>query len=128
VLAELARYLERYPRPPHGLLVVNGQGNPLTESTFGDTWRRAATRAGLPKGTRFHDLRHTFASALIATGCSVKAVQVALGHESASVTLDTYAHLWPSDDDRIRTAVEGFLRPDLENLGSGRGPVEAPDR
>jgi integrase len=70
-------------------------------------------RAGLPKGTRYRDLRHTFPSALIASGCSVKAIQVALGHESASVTLDTYSHLWPSDDDRTRAAVDAFLsRPE----------------
>jgi integrase len=127
VVAELAAYLERHPRPADGLLVVDGEGQPIPENTFGQTWARAARRAGLPKGTRFHDLRHTFASALIAQGCSVKAVQVALGHESAKVTLDTYSHLWPADDDRIRAAVEGFLRGNSENLGSSRGPVGALD-
>jgi hypothetical protein len=39
----------------------------------------------------------------------VKVVQTALGHESATVTLDTCAHLWP-DDDRTRAAVEALLR------------------
>jgi integrase len=50
-----------------------------------------------------------FASALIASGCSVKVVQTALGHESAKVTLDTHNHLWPEDDDRARAAVDAFL-------------------
>lgn len=62
----------------------------------------------------FHDLRHHFASVLIAAGCSIKAVQEALGHANVSETLDTYSHLWPADDDRIRDAVQslhGQTRP-----------------
>jgi len=33
-----------------------------------------------------------------------------MGHESAQITLDTYGHLWPSDTNRIRGAVETTLR------------------
>jgi integrase len=111
VLSELASYLKLHPHRPDELLVTDANGNPIPENTFGQTWKRAAVKAGLPTGTRFHDLRHTFASALIAAGCSVKAVQKALGHESAAVTLDTCSHLWPSDTDRTRAAVESYLRP-----------------
>lgn len=73
-------------------------------------------KAGLPTGVRFHDLRHTYASALIANGCSVKVVQAHLGHKSAAVTLDTYSHLWPDDEDRARSAVEAFLRGDVSTV------------
>jgi integrase len=55
---------------------------------------------------RFHDLRHGYASMLIAGGCSVKAVQKALGHASSATTLNLYVHLWPGDEDRIRHAVD----------------------
>jgi len=48
---------------------------------------------GLPDGFRFHDLRHYFASVLIAGGCDVKAVQAAMRHGTASMTLDVYAGL-----------------------------------
>jgi integrase len=71
-------------------------------------WRRTAQNAGLP-GTRFHDLRYAYASRLINAGCSVKAVQSALGRERASTTLDTYGHLWPGDEDRVRAALSGLL-------------------
>jgi integrase len=54
----------------------------------------------------FHDLRHHFASVLIGAGCSIKAVQEALGHANASETLDTYSHLWPADEDPMRVAVD----------------------
>jgi integrase len=53
--------------------------------------------AGLPEGPRLYDLRHTCASLLIAQGASVKAVQAQLGHATASITLDTYGHLFPSE-------------------------------
>jgi len=99
------------------LLVADGDGGPIPQNRFSQTWARAVDRVGLPKGTRFHDLRHTFASALIASGCSVKAVQVALGHESAAVTLNTYSHLWPTDDGRIRGAIETFLCPPVSPDG-----------
>ena len=58
--------------------------------------RVAADKAGLPSWATFHDLRHFYASMLIARGCSVKAVQTRLGHQSAMETLDTYSHLTPS--------------------------------
>ena len=69
-------------------------------------WRRAAAIAGLPEWARFHDLRHFYASLLIARGCSVKAVQKRLGHQSAMETLDTYSHLWPDSDEETRQAVD----------------------
>ncbi len=61
----------------------------------GAMWRQSTARAGLPQ-FRYHDLRHHFASALIAGGCSVKVVQKALGHASARETLDVYGHLCPT--------------------------------
>ena len=59
---------------------------------------------------------HFYASALIAAGCSVKAVQMALGHKSAKMTLDTYSHLWPGDEDRIRAAISPVFTPARANL------------
>jgi integrase len=69
---------------------------------------------GLPDGFRFHDLRRYFASVLIAGGCDVKAVQAAMRHGTASMTLDVHAGLWPDADDRARTAASAALakRPD----------------
>lgn len=48
-----------------------------------------------------HDLRHTAASLAVAGGASVKTVQALLGHESAKLTLDTYAGLFESDLDEL---------------------------
>ncbi|MCA1705646.1 MAG: tyrosine-type recombinase/integrase, partial [Actinobacteria bacterium] len=66
-------------------------------------------RANLPDWATFHDLRHFYASLLIARGCSVKSVQRRLGHQPAVETLDIYGHLWPDSDDETRNAVDHVL-------------------
>ena len=64
---------------------------------------------GLPVGFRFHDLRHYYASLLIASGLDVKVVQTRLRHASAKTTLDTYGHLWPDSDDSTRAAIDAVM-------------------
>jgi integrase len=65
---------------------------------------------GSPEDFRFHDLRHYFASLLIASGLDVKVVQARLRHASAKTTLDTYGHLWRDSDDTSRGAVAAVYR------------------
>jgi integrase len=79
-------------------------------SALGNVWRRVAAEVELPEWATFHDLRHFYASLLIARGCSVKAVPTRLGHQSAVETLDTYSHLWPDTDDETRDAVDSVLK------------------
>lgn len=63
-----------------------------------ETWfARFRKRAGF-EGLRFHELRHTQATLLLANGVDVKTVQTRLGHSSASVTLDWYAKALPEND------------------------------
>jgi integrase len=86
----------------------------LCPSTLGDEFRRARRRVdGLPSGFRFHDLRHYYASLLIASGADVKIVQHRVRHASAKTTLDTFGHLWPDTDESTRTAVERVMSAKL---------------
>lgn len=76
-----------------------------------------------------HDLRHFFASALIAGGASVKQVQVVLGHSSPNITLRYYAHLWPGDEDRTRAVMDTTLNVlrttcGLEQLDESEVPAQ----
>jgi integrase len=57
------------------------------------------------------DLRHLAASALISGGASLKQVQTFLGHSSAVITLRTYAHLFPGDEDRTQNVLGAALGP-----------------
>ena len=93
------------PAGEHGV-IVTPDGQPLDAARWGYYFRRARKRAGLNDSITFHDLRHFFASVLIASGCSIKQVQMALGHDSARITLDTYAHLMPGDEDKVRDAID----------------------
>ena len=56
-----------------------------------------------------HSLRHFYASGLIANGCDVVTVQRALGHSSATTTLNTYMHLWPTAEDKTRKAAASMM-------------------
>ena len=107
----VAAHLARFRPRKFGLVFTNTYGDPLRKSTFSDQWRHAARIAGVPDSVTFHDLRHFYASLLIAKGCSIKAVQKRLGHESAMETLDTYSHLWPDSDDETRAARRHGLQP-----------------
>jgi integrase len=62
----------------------------------------------IPEGIRFHDLRHTHASCLIAANHS-KAVSRRLGHGSIKITLRVYAHLMPNDDEKVTNGVEALF-------------------
>ena len=64
---------------------------------------------GRPEGFRFHDLRHYFASMLIASGLDVKVVQARLRHASATTTLNVYGHLFPDADETSKAAVSAAL-------------------
>ena len=75
-------------------------------------------RAGLRK-TRFHDLRHTYASLLIDRGELPKYIQVQMGHSSINVTMDTYGHLMKAVN---RDAAE---RLDKADFGENGGFLEA---
>lgn len=87
-----------------------GEGlNPPHQNTIGYHWRKTLTKAGL-EDIRLHDLRHYYASGLIAAGCDVVTVQRALGHAKATTTLSTYSHLWPDASDRTRKAAGELLR------------------
>ncbi len=107
VVALLAAHLAEHGEGPQRLVFTNTEQRPLRRNTFNTAWHRAADANGLPGTATFHDLRHFYASLLIARGCSVKAVQHRLGHNSAMETLDTYAHLWPDSDNETREAVDG---------------------
>ncbi|MEP7152878.1 MAG: site-specific integrase [Nitrospira sp.] len=60
-------------------------------------WYRCLEKADIRK-VRFHDLRHTFVSLLIKQGAHPKYIQEQAGHSSIQVTMDTYGHLFRSQN------------------------------
>ena len=70
-----------------------------------DTFDGAAVRIGIP-GLHPHELRHTAASLVIASGASIKVVQSMLGHKSATMTFDLYGHLMGDRLDVVADAMD----------------------
>jgi integrase len=112
LLQLLAAHVERGTFGAEGWLFTGGSGMPPHQNTIGTRWRRTLHAAGLDP-IRLHDLRHFYASGLIAEGCDVVTVQRALGHAKATTTLATYSHLWPNAEDRTRTAASALMRASL---------------
>ena len=95
-------------------------GRPLRRSELSKKWRKLRTDLDLPDEARgWHSLRHTYASALIHAGLSVKTVQARLGHASAVETLEVYSHLWPDSEDDTRAAIDGWLSAPAAAAGRG---------
>lgn len=107
VVDRLAAHLAAYPSSEW--LFTQQNGAPVPYRQWTRAWRPAVRAAGLAEEMTTHDLRHLFASALIAGGASVKQVQTVLGHSSAVITLRVYSHLWPGDEDRTRGIIDAAL-------------------
>ena len=134
VVEEVAAHLKRFGPGHDQVIMSNAAGGIIRRSAFGDMWRSAVAGARtcgkppgppfaagecsatcgdpahvLPVGTRFHDLRHFYASALIAANLNPKVIQARLGYATIAETMDTYGHLFPDAEDLGRTAVDETL-------------------
>ena len=114
MVAELNRHmLDHRPveiDPGATLIFTNSKGRPLRRNNLQMVWVEMRTALALPAEARgWHSLRHTYASALLHAGLSVKTVQARLGHASATETLEVYSHLWPDSEDDTRAAIDGWL-------------------
>lgn len=86
-----------------GLVFPGPDGDYLKPGTLSQRFERLVAEAGVPR-IRFHDLRHTHASLLVASGRDPKLVSERLGHATVAFTLDRYVHA--STDDQIDAANE----------------------
>ena len=73
----------------------NGTGHRLDPSRVSKTILRRSLLLADLRQIRFHDLRHTFASLLLANAESLVYVKEQLGYHSIQITVDTYGHLIP---------------------------------
>lgn len=100
-------------RTPEDWIFRGGAGKAWRHSNFYHRkWERAlkeATKKGLTKKPRLHDLRHTHVSWLIAANIPLPAIQIRLGHESITTTVDRYGHLVRALDGEITAAVEAAM-------------------
>ncbi|MHB8264123.1 MAG: tyrosine-type recombinase/integrase, partial [Acidimicrobiales bacterium] len=99
LMEQIVEHLDTIPDDPQQLVFTSPTGKPLRHAWFYKFHFKPATvRVGIPD-LRFHDLRHTCASLLIAQGVHPRVIQSRLGHSSITVTMDIYGHLFPSLDE-----------------------------
>lgn len=97
MVAELREWRLACPKGPDDLVFGNLDGKPMSHANLLQRgFYPALRRAGLRK-IRFHDLRHTCASLLIAAGEDVVRVSRLLGHASPNITLGVYSHMLPKE-------------------------------
>jgi integrase len=109
------RQLVDLPENKESLIFPNELGKPMEHrNLIRRIFEPALTRAGLRK-VRFHDLRHSYAAALISAGENPKWIQKQLGHSSIMVTMDTYGHLLPDIENNASARLEKALKPSLKN-------------
>ena len=98
-------------KAPDDLVFTTWHGKPLRNLNFRrDVFDKAAADAGL-SGLTPHELRHTAASLMVSAGANVKAVQRALGHASAAMTLDVYSGLFDDDLDGVAARLDQECHP-----------------
>lgn len=75
-------------------MFLNSIHQPPAPDSFSQLFTRSISQADLPY-IRFHDLRHTHASLLVAAGVPIKVVSERLGHAHPGFTMHTYQHVLP---------------------------------
>lgn len=75
-------------------VIAQADGKPLKPVSLTHEWTRLLAKTFLPR-IRFHDLRHTHASQMLANGVHPKVASERLGHSTVGITLDLYSHVMP---------------------------------
>ena len=91
-----------------GLVFSTSVGTPLENSNTLKAFKALLRRAGLPD-MRFHDLRHSAASLLLAQGLSPRVIMEVLGHSQIGLTMNTYAHVLPALQREAAEAMDKLL-------------------
>lgn len=105
----LAAFLAKHPAPSGGewagLVFTMPDGKPVSESTMDAALKGICRKAGVSK-RHWHELRHHYASVLIAGGENPKVVQKRLGHKDILTTLRIYAHLFAEAEEKTRSVLD----------------------
>ena len=103
------------PHSELNLVFPNSNGNYQSADNLAKRrFLPALNRAGIDK-IRFHDLRHTYASLLLANGAPMKYVQHQLGHSSITMTMDLYTHLLPEVNDKCVNLLNSIVNQTIES-------------
>jgi integrase len=109
---ELLKVGVRLTDQTHVVAQVDGQ--PLQPNSLTHEFVRLSAKASDLPRIRFHDLRHTHATHLLANGVHPKVAQERLGHSSVGITLDLYSHVLPGMQEDAAAKVDAAIRAAIE--------------
>lgn len=92
-----------------GLIFQTRNNQPVHPRSFQRTFSTWCKNAGLPKETRLHDLRHTFATNIINAGIDIKTAQSLTGHADTRTLLDIYAHTVTASQRNAANIINGLI-------------------
>ena len=95
-----------------GLVFTTALGTPLDGRNVNRLFKAILRDAGLP-AIRYHDLRHTAATLLLAQGVDPRTIMETLGHSQISLTLNTYAHVVPTLQREAAAKMDAILAPPI---------------
>lgn len=87
-------------------------GKTVFRESLGHAYRKDVKESGLPY-IRFHDLRHTHSTLLIASKVNPKVISERLGHAKVRTTLEVYSHVLPSMQEEVAQKLEEIISVDL---------------
>jgi integrase len=90
-------------------VVAQADGNPLKPVSLTHEWTRQIGKTTLPQ-IRFHDLRHSHATQLLAAGVHPKIASERLGHSTVGITLDLYSHVMPGMQANAAEQVDAAIK------------------
>lgn len=109
----------------NGLVFTTRMGTPIEPRNLIRHFKQVLKKAGLPETIRFHDLRHSCATLLIAQGVHPRVVMEILRHSQISTTMNTYAHVLPRLQRDATTKVEELIdEPVLQDERKDNEEVE----
>jgi len=113
----LRAHMADRPDDPDALVFATAAGSPLDPNNLRRRMLKPLAEEAGASWAGFHTLRHTFASLQLAAGVNVVQLSRALGHHSASFTLDTYVHLLEGE---AAPALDVAAALDGGNIGATR--------
>ena len=97
------------------LIICQPNGKPFHPDHFAKKFRKLLKDHGLRK-IRFHDLRHTNASLMIASGIDIKVAQQRLGHSDVTTTLNIYSHVLERANREAANTIDALIFKQSANL------------
>src|SRR5215467_2867804 len=109
LLHELKVWKLKCPHSERDLVIPRSDGKPMCRRVVSDMLDRVIAKAKLEKRLTPHQLRHTFASLLLADGADIAEVAKLMGHKSPATTIRVYTHFVPRKTNSVQGLASSIM-------------------